>query len=210
VTSPEAGTAVRSRLLLLDNYDSFTYNLSHYFEELGAAVDVRLNDEVDLAWVLGEQFDAIVVSAGPGRPEEAGLTPRLVRAAAGRVPLLGVCLGHQAIAQAWGSRIVRAPLPLHGKASPVHHDGDGLFAGLPTPFPAGRYHSLTVDPGTISPELEVAARADDGTIMALRHRRLPVDGVQFHPESILTAWGKPLLASFLRRAAAWNLASRAA
>ena len=210
MTAPETGTAVKPRLLLLDNYDSFTYNLSHYFEELGAAVEVRLNDEVDVAWALGERFDAVVVSAGPGRPEDAGITPRLVQAAAGRVPLLGVCLGHQAIAQAWGATIVRAPCLLHGKTSPVHHDGAGIFLGLPNPFPAGRYHSLTVDPGTIPPELEVAARTDDGTIMALRHPRLPVDGVQFHPESILTAGGKALLGSFLRRASAWNVASRAA
>ncbi len=187
------------RLLLLDNYDSFTFNLAHYFEELGAAVEVRLNDRVGVAEILDGAFDAIVISPGPGRPEAAGITPHLVRQAAGRVPLLGVCLGHQAIAQAHGARIVRARTPVHGKASRVRHDGRGLFRGLPNPLLVGRYHSLVVEPGTFPCDLRVTARAEDGAIMALRHRLWPVYGVQFHPESVLTDAGKPLLRNFLRR-----------
>jgi anthranilate synthase/aminodeoxychorismate synthase-like glutamine amidotransferase len=194
-----------ARLLLLDNYDSFTWNLQHYLAELGADVEVRLNDEVAVPWVVGQGFEAIVVSPGPGRPERAGITPALIRAAAGRTPLFGVCLGHQAIAQVFGARIVRAPVPMHGKTSPILHEDRGLLQGLPSPFEATRYHSLVVDPATLPAVLAVDARAaDDGAIMALRHHHAPLWGVQFHPESVMTREGKPILAAFLERAAAWN------
>ncbi len=198
------------RLLLVDNYDSFTYNLAHAFAALGIAVEVRLCDRVDAAEAVGGGFVAVVISPGPGRPAEAGATPGIVRAAEGRVPLLGVCLGHQAIAEAHGARIVRARALVHGKASAVRHDGRGLFRGLPLPLEAGRYHSLAVDARGLDGQLEVSARTDDGTIMALRHRRHPVDGVQFHPESVLTPHGPRLLENFLRRALAWVAARRAA
>ena len=190
------------RLLLLDNYDSFTWNLAHYLEELGAAVELRLNDEVDRAWVTGHAFDAVVVSAGPGRPEEAGICQELVGSLGPATPLLGVCLGHQAIAQAFGSRIVGAPTLVHGKTSKIRHDGSGLFEGLPSPFDATRYHSLVVDRSSLPAELEVNAWTHDGVVMGLRHRRLPLHGVQFHPESILTLEGKALLANFLALAVA--------
>ena len=190
------------RLLLLDNYDSFTWNLAHYLEELGATVELRLNDEVDRAWVSGRGFDALVVSPGPGRPEEAGICQELVQSLGPATPLLGVCLGHQAIAQAFGARIVDAPTLVHGKTSKVWHDGRGLFEGLPSPFDATRYHSLVVDRTSLPAELEVNAWTDDGVVMGLRHRALPLHGVQFHPESILTLEGKALLANFLALAVA--------
>ena len=190
------------RLLLLDNYDSFTWNLAHYLEELGAAVELRLNDEVDRAWVSGRGFDALVVSPGPGRPEEAGICQELVQSLGPATPLLGVCLGHQAIAQAFGARIVDAPTLVHGKTSKVWHDGRGLFEGLPSPFDATRYHSLVVDRTSLPAELEVNAWTGDGVVMGLRHRALPLHGVQFHPESILTLEGKALLANFLALALA--------
>jgi anthranilate synthase component 2 len=192
------------RLLLLDNHDSFTWNLAHYLRELGARVEVELNDRVDVDTVLGRDYDAWVVSPGPGRPERAGITPDLVRAAEGHKPLLGVCLGHQAIAQLHGARIVRAPRLLHGKTSPILHDGRGLFAGLPQGFAATRYHSLTVDAATLDGALQVTARTPDGVLMGLRHREKPLYGVQFHPESVLTLAGKALLANFLDLARRWN------
>lgn len=192
------------RLLLLDNYDSFTWNLAHYLEELGAGVQVELNDRASVPWILGQDFHAVVISPGPGRPEEAGITPELVRVAAGELPLFGVCLGHQAIAQAYGGRIVQASRLMHGKTSAIFHDGEGVFRGLPRPFEAMRYHSLAVDPASVAEELEVTARADDGTIMGLRHRSFPLHGVQFHPESVLTQPGKRLLANFLSLASCWH------
>ena len=198
------------RLFLLDNHDSFTFNLAQYFEELGASVTVRRNDRVQPGWVLERGFEAVVVSPGPGRPERAGVTPELVRAVAGRLPLLGVCLGHQAIAQAFGGRIVTAARLRHGKASLVRHDGRGIFRGIPAPFASGRYHSLTVDPESFPTALRVSAWTDGGTIMALRHPSMPIDGVQFHPESVLTPAGKRLMLAFLHRAAVWNAAARAA
>jgi anthranilate synthase component 2 len=201
---------VGDRLLLVDNYDSFTYNLAHVFQALGIGVEVRLCDRIDATEAVSSGFVAVVISPGPGRPAEAGATPPIVRAAEGRVPLLGVCLGHQAIAEAHGARIVPARALVHGKASAVHHDGRGLFRGLPQPLVAGRYHSLAVDPQGLDGQLEVAAYADDGTIMALRHRRHPVDGVQFHPESVLTPDGARLCENFLRRALAWVATRRAA
>ena len=185
------------RVFLLDNHDSFTWNLAHYIEELGAQVRVERNDETTPRAILAAGFDALVISPGPGRPEEAGITLALIREALGRLPILGVCLGHQALAQAHGARIVEAPELVHGKTSPVRHDGRTIFAGIPSPFEATRYHSLAVDPETVPAELEVSALAPDGTIMGLRHRTLPAEGVQFHPESILTREGMRLLGNFL-------------
>ena len=189
-------------LLLLDNHDSFTWNLAQYLAELGAAVDVRLNDAIGVEECLGGRYDAIVISPGPGRPEDAGVTLDLVRAAAReRLPLLGVCLGHQALGLAFGARVVHAPAPVHGKASRILHDGRGVFAGLSAGFAATRYHSLVVDGPSVPETLVVTARTEDGLVMGLEHREWPLHGVQFHPESILTLEGKPLLANFLVLAA---------
>jgi anthranilate synthase component 2 len=185
-------------LLLLDNYDSFTYNLYQYLGELGADTRVVRNDELTAEEALALRPERIVISPGPGTPDQSGITLELIRRAAGRVPLLGVCLGHQALGQAFGGRVVRAPTLMHGKTSPIHHDGRTLFAGLPDPFIATRYHSLIVDGGSVPECLEVSAWTADGIVMGLRHRGLPMEGVQFHPESILTAAGKDLLQNFLR------------
>ena len=185
------------RVLLIHNYDSFTWNLAQYLEELGVDLAVRLNDALSVDGALTHGADAIMISPGPGRPEESGITLELVRRCAGRMPLLGVCLGHQAIAQSFGAEIVQAPTLMHGKTSPIEHDGEGLFAGLPNPFDATRYHSLVVDPPTLPDSLVVTATTAEGVIMGLRHRSWPLWGVQFHPESILTPAGKPLLGNFL-------------
>jgi anthranilate synthase/aminodeoxychorismate synthase-like glutamine amidotransferase len=187
-------------ILLIDNYDSFTYNLYQYLGELGATTRVVRNDEVSVAEALALRPQAIVISPGPGTPDEAGISLELIRAAAGAVPLLGVCLGHQSLGQAYGGRIVRAPSLMHGKTSEIHHDGRTLFAGLPQPFTATRYHSLVIAPESLPECLEVSARTAEGVIMAVRHRQHLLEGVQFHPESILTAAGKDLLANFLRMA----------
>ncbi len=185
-------------LLLLDNYDSFTYNLAQYLGEMGARVVVRRNDQVSLAEVEAMHPERIVISPGPGRPEDAGITVDVIRAFGPRLPLLGVCLGHQGIGYAFGGRVVRAPHVMHGKPSTVEHDGRGLFAGLAGPFQAGRYHSLIVSDEGWPPDLEVAARAaEDGVVMALRHRAYPIHGVQFHPESVLTTEGRRILRAFL-------------
>ena len=185
-------------VLVIDNYDSFTYNLVQYLGELGAALHVVRNDALSVTEVDHLDVDRIVISPGPGRPEHAGITVDLIRACAPRVPILGVCLGHQAIGVAFGGSVVAAPALLHGKTSTVEHDGRGVFAGLTEPFPAGRYHSLAVDAVAVPDELEVAATArEDGTIMAVRHRRYPVHGVQFHPESVLTGEGRRILGNFL-------------
>ena len=184
-------------LLLLDNYDSFTYNLYHYLGELGADVLVRRNDAVTVAEAMQLQPQAIVISPGPCDPDRAGISLGLVRAAADVCPVLGVCLGHQAIAQAFGGRIVRAPQVMHGKRSAIEHHGRDLFQELPTPFSATRYHSLIADPGSLPSCLEVTAWTDDGVIMALAHRTRPIYGVQFHPESIETKEGHRLLGNFL-------------
>jgi anthranilate synthase component 2 len=183
-------------ILLVDNYDSFTYNLYQYLAELGAKVEVRRNDAVTVADIPG-RYEAVVLSPGPGRPAEAGITPAIVRELSGRLPILGVCLGHQAIGEVFGGRIVRAGRLMHGKTSMVRHNGAGLFAGLPNPFVATRYHSLVVERDSCPETLEITAESDDGVIMGLRHRTHPTVGVQFHPESILTRAGKDLLRNFL-------------
>jgi anthranilate synthase component II len=184
-------------LLLLDNYDSFTYNLYHYLGELGAVATVLRNDALSVADALALRPQAIVISPGPCDPDRAGISVGLVQEAAGVCPILGVCLGHQAIAQAFGGRIVRAPQIMHGKVSEIEHAGDDLFRGLLSPFLATRYHSLVAEPATLPDCLEVTARTRDGVIMAVRHRELPIHGVQFHPESIETKHGHQLLKNFL-------------
>jgi anthranilate synthase component 2 len=184
-------------LLLIDNYDSFAYNLVHYLGELGAETIVRRNDALTAAEAMALRPDGIVLSPGPCDPDRAGICLELVARAKDSVPILGVCLGHQAIGQAFGGRIVRAPAPMHGKPSRIHHDGDGLFRGLPDPFTAIRYHSLVVDQDSLPAELKITARTGDGVVMGLAHRTLPVHGVQFHPESIETDHGHRLLANFL-------------
>ncbi|MFQ5775048.1 MAG: anthranilate synthase component II [Kiloniellaceae bacterium] len=183
--------------LLIDNYDSFTYNLYHFLGELGAEVEVRRNDAVSVDEALAMRPQGIVMSPGPCDPDRAGICLELVRAAAGTLPMLGVCLGHQAIGQAFGGVVVRAPVPMHGKLSEVRHRGVGVFAGLPSPFSATRYHSLTVARGSLPEALEITAETDDGLVMGLQHRELPVYGVQFHPESIASEHGHALLANFL-------------
>jgi anthranilate synthase component II len=185
------------RLLLLDNYDSFTFNLVQYLGELGAEVRVFRNDCIDLAGLRRERPDGLVVSPGPCTPDEAGVTLEAIRGLAGQLPILGVCLGHQAIGQAFGGKVVRNRRIVHGKASPVLHRGRGIYGGLPSPFLAGRYHSLVVERRSLPPALTVTAWTREGEIMGLKHRRLSVEGVQFHPESILTEHGKALLANWL-------------
>lgn len=185
-------------LLLIDNYDSFTYNLYHYLGELGAKTTVRRNDEIDVQAAMALNPSAILLSPGPCYPDQAGICLALTAAAAEtRIPLIGVCLGHQAIGQAFGGRVVRAGDIVHGKRSAIHHEGRGVFAGLPSPFQATRYHSLVVERATLPEALEVTAELEDGTIMGLQHRDLPVHGVQFHPESIASEHGRQLLRNFL-------------
>ena len=184
-------------ILLIDNYDSFTYNLVHYLGELGARVTVWRNDMISVEDALALKPDAVVLSPGPGRPESAGISLDLVRNAPADLPILGVCLGHQTIGQAFGGKVVRAPEIVHGKMGTMQHTGTGLFAGLPTPFSATRYHSLIVDRATLPDCLEVTAELDDGIIMGLQHRELPIHGVQFHPESIRSEHGHALLKNFL-------------
>ena len=190
---------MRTDVLLVDNYDSFTYNLYQYLGELGVDAAVVRNDQITVEQALARRPSAIVISPGPGTPDQAGITLDLIRAAAGRVAVLGVCLGHQALGQAFGGSVVRAPRLMHGKVSAVHHDGRTIFAGLPVPFTATRYHSLVVAREGMPACLEVSAWTDDGVVMGLRHRELPLEGVQFHPESILTSAGKQLLQNFLQR-----------
>ena len=185
----------RARILVVDNYDSFVFNLVQYLAQLGAEPVVRRNDEVAAEDAL--DFDGVLLSPGPGIPESAGVCVPMVRAAAGRVPVLGVCLGHQAIAVAYGAVVSRAPELLHGKTSLVEHSGEGVLAGLPEPFTATRYHSLAVEAATVPDELEVTGRTASGVVMALRHRSVAVEGVQFHPESVLTEGGHRLLANWL-------------
>jgi anthranilate synthase component 2 len=200
MTAPRFACSGRNMLLLIDNYDSFTYNLVHYLGELGAETIVHRNDAITVQDAIALSPAAIVLSPGPCDPDRAGITLPLVRAAAGRIPVLGVCLGHQAIAQAFGATIGRATTVMHGKLSPIEHDGTGLFRGLPAPFMATRYHSLVAEPASLPACLAVTARTADGVIMGLAHRERPIYGVQFHPESIATEHGHKLLANFLRGA----------
>jgi anthranilate synthase/aminodeoxychorismate synthase-like glutamine amidotransferase len=190
---------VGARVLVVDNYDSFVYNLVQYLGELGAEPIVHRADRFALADVEAMAPDAILISPGPGRPEDAGLSNAIIERFAGECPVLGVCLGHQAIGQVFGGDIVRAGSVMHGKTSFIRHNGEGVFAGLPDPFEATRYHSLVVDRETFPAVLEITAEADDGTIMGLRHREHAVEGVQFHPESVLTVGGHQLLANFLNQ-----------
>ncbi len=184
-------------IVLIDNYDSFTYNLYQYLGELGSDVLVVRNDAVTVSEVRAMDPEALVISPGPGTPDSAGISLDAISAFAGRIPILGVCLGHQCIGRSYGAEIVRAPELRHGKTSEIYHTGKGVFLGLPNPFPATRYHSLIVDASTCPPELEVTAWTADGLIMGVRHKTLPIEGVQFHPESMMTRSGKPLLANFL-------------
>ncbi|MCB5198245.1 anthranilate synthase component 2 [Loktanella sp. DSM 29012] len=185
-------------ILLIDNYDSFTYNLVHYLGDLGADVQVRRNDKIDVQEAMAMKPQAIVLSPGPCDPDQAGICLALTHAAAEtRTPLLGVCLGHQTIGQAFGGKVVRAGEIVHGKMGTMHHAGQGVFKGLPDPFLATRYHSLVVDPATLPDSLEVTAHLEDGTIMGLQHRDLPIQGVQFHPESIRSEHGHQMLQNFL-------------
>ena len=186
-------------LLMIDNYDSFTYNLVQYFGELGEEVVVRRNDQVSLDDIEKLAPSRICISPGPCTPNEAGISLPLLQRFGGRWPVLGVCLGHQAIGQAYGGRVVRAKALMHGKTSPIEHRGEGVFAGLPAPLTAARYHSLAVERDTLPDVLQVTAWTEDGEIMGLRHRTLPVEGVQFHPESIATERGHALLKNFLER-----------
>lgn len=185
-------------IVVIDNYDSFTYNLVQYLGELGAAQAVVRNDQISVDQVAAMQPDAVVIGPGPCTPGEAGISLELVRRLGATTPILGVCLGHQAIGQAYGGRVVQAPSLMHGKTSRVLHTGQGIFAGLPNPFTAGRYHSLVVDRASLPDELLVTAETEDGLVMAVQHRVHPVYGVQFHPESILTECGRQLLQNFLR------------
>ncbi len=186
------------KLLLIDNYDSFTYNLVQAFLVLGAEVDVRRNDAIRVDEALAMDHSHLVISPGPGTPRDAGVSLAMIEAFAGRRPILGVCLGHQALVEAFGGRVVRAGRLMHGKVSPVSHDGRGVFAGLPQGFAAGRYHSLIAEPTTLPDVLEVTARTPEGEIMGVRHQHLPIEGVQFHPESVLTPEGPRIMANFLK------------
>jgi anthranilate synthase/aminodeoxychorismate synthase-like glutamine amidotransferase len=186
-------------LLLLDNYDSFTYNLYQYLAELGAEVVVRRNDQIRLAEIEALAPAGIVISPGPCTPNEAGICNDAILAFGQKTPMLGVCLGHQCMGQVYGGRVIRAPVPMHGKLSRITHQGQGVLAGLPQPFDAVRYHSLIVERASLPAELEITAETEDGLIMAMRHRCYPVEGVQFHPESILTRPGRDLLRNFLAR-----------
>ena len=189
-----------TRVLVIDNYDSFVYNLVQELGELGAEPEVHRNDAIDIEGIRAASPDAILISPGPGRPESAGVSMAVVAELAGEYPILGVCLGHQVIGQVYGGRVGPAPTLMHGKTSSVHHDGRSIFAGLPDPFVATRYHSLVVEPDSVPDVLEVTATTSEGVIMGLRHRTLAVEGVQFHPESLLTPEGPSLLANFLASA----------
>ena len=197
-----------ARILVVDNYDSFVFNIVQYLAQLGAEVDVRRNDEVTPDDARG--YDGVLLSPGPGTPADAGVCISMIENLGGVLPIFGVCLGHQAIGEAYGADVVRAPELLHGKTSQVHHHGDGVLAGLPDPFTATRYHSLAIDPATVPAELEVTATTDTGVIMAVRHRTLDVEGVQFHPESVLTEGGHRMLANWLVRCGQSDAVERSA
>ena len=191
-------------ILLIDNYDSFTYNLYQFIAELGAEIEVIRNDKITVDEIQSrlDEFDRIVISPGPCTPSEAGICVPMIQQLAGQIPMLGVCLGHQSIGEAFGGKVIRAKAVLHGKTSQIFHNGHGVFAGLPDPFTATRYHSLIVDRATLPDCFEITAETDDGVIMGIRHKDFPIEGVQFHPESILTPVGKDLLANFLQVEAA--------
>ena len=191
-------------ILLIDNYDSFTFNLVHYLGELGEECDVRRNDTLSVTEAMALSPESIVLSPGPCSPNEAGICCDLIAAAAGKIPVFGVCLGHQSIGQVFGAQVVRSPTPMHGKISPVFHNGTDVFTGLPSPFNATRYHSLTLEPSSIPDDLEVTAWTADGVIMGIRHKLHPISGVQFHPESIASEHGHDLLRNFLTHARAWK------
>ena len=188
----------RPRILLIDNYDSFTYNLVQAFLMLGAEVDVHRNDAITVEEALGQGHSHLVISPGPGTPRDAGVSMRMIDAFAGRIPIFGVCLGHQSLVEVFGGRVVRAGRLMHGKVSPVQHDGKGVFSGMAQNFQAGRYHSLIAEPSSVPQSLEVTARTAEGEIMGVRHRTLPIEGVQFHPESVLTPEGPALMGNFLK------------
>jgi anthranilate synthase component 2/para-aminobenzoate synthetase component 2 len=187
-----------ARILLIDNYDSFTYNLVQAFLVLGAEVDVRRNDAIGVEQALADKYTHLVISPGPGTPKNAGISMQMIEAFAGRLPIFGVCLGHQSLVEVFGGKVVRAGRLMHGKVSPVLHDGKGLYAGMRQAFEAGRYHSLIAAPDSIPAELEVTARTPEGEIMGVRHRSLAIEGVQFHPESVLTPDGPILMGNFLK------------
>jgi anthranilate synthase component II len=195
-------------IVLIDNYDSFAFNLVHYFGELGEEVRVHRNDKIASAAVLAADPDAIVLSPGPCTPKEAGICLDLIKLACPKIPILGVCLGHQAIGEAFGGKVVRAPTPVHGKLSKIRHDSTGIFRGINAPFQATRYHSLVVERASLPQDITATADTDDGLIMGLTHKHLPVHGVQFHPESIASEHGHLLLQNFLEIAAQWNAANR--
>jgi anthranilate synthase component II len=195
---------IRTMIILIDNYDSFTFNLFHYLGELGAQVVVHRNDKVTAAEVLDAEPEAIVLSPGPCTPDDAGICLDLIKAASATIPVFGVCLGHQAIGQAFGGKVVRAPTPVHGKLSLIRHQGSGVFRGINGPFQATRYHSLVVDRASMPAELSTVAETEDRLVMGLAHKSLPVHGVQFHPESIASEHGRVILKNFLDLAAAWN------
>lgn len=197
-------------ILLIDNYDSFTFNLVHFLGDLGAACDVRRNDTLSVAAALALAPEAVVISPGPCTPNDAGICVALIRAAPPDLPILGVCLGHQAIGQAFGATVTRAPVPMHGKTSPITHAGQDVFAGLPNPFVATRYHSLMVAEETLPPALIATAHSEDGVLMGLRHRERPIFGVQFHPESIASVGGHEILGNFLALARNRGAPARAA
>jgi anthranilate synthase/aminodeoxychorismate synthase-like glutamine amidotransferase len=193
-------------LLIIDNYDSFTYNLVQYFGELGAKIEVKRNDEITVSEIKALRPEAVVISPGPCTPKEAGISNEVIAEIGFELPVLGVCLGHQCIGHVYGADVVRAGRLMHGKTSPIQHDGTGVFAQLPDPFDATRYHSLIIDPPTVPDVLVVNAQTAEGEIMGVRHRKFPIHGVQFHPESILTRHGKELLANFLRITADYHAA----
>ena len=189
---------MNARVLVIDNYDSFTYNLVQYLASLGAVPDVRLNDAITAQSIIEDPPRGILLSPGPGTPDDAGVTLEVIGRLGGRVPIFGVCLGHQAIGQAFGAHVVRAERLMHGKTSPIEHRGAGVFSGLPSPFLATRYHSLLIDPPSLPDCLEVTAQTNEGEIMGVRHKHLPIEGVQFHPESILTEGGLRIVENWLR------------
>ena len=196
---PQEGNRAEAVILLLDNYDSFTYNLAQYLGELGCTLEVHRNDRISVEEIARRKPERIVISPGPCTPQEAGISVELIQKLAGKFPIFGVCLGHQAIGAAFGGKVIRAPKIFHGKTSEIKHDGQGIFKSVANPLTATRYHSLIVERKSLPRELKVTAETSDGIIMGLRHRKYPIDGVQFHPESVLTEWGKKILKNFIEQ-----------